>query len=737
MLSTPANFSQNDASKEKLMSDASANNPIFPPQSTSSGWQSNVPSGWKFSLTTGAITSLVVFLINLIVTIYSLTIPQSGGHGNGRRILFEGSCSKSRTLNTWLHVLINIFSSVLLAASNYSMQCLSAPTRADVDRAHARGEWLDIGIPSVRNLFKIPPRRTVLWWLLIFSSVPLHLFYNSVVFSSLSIHNYPIYSVEDGSNGTSIFDRSFDSINDTTIFEQLNLKWPEKNLEDGLTEEIEGMWNDVKSGQFRNLTALQCIDEFATAFQTSWNQLLLVTEPKPDSNATGIPFRSSWASYSLNGVGGCPPDVYEWICPQKPCSTTCRSLLSQVRKNVDTWSPINPDNRVKYCLSKPADQLCRLHFSTTLIGFVIAANAFKAIILAYTAFYPPEEPLLVLGDAIESFLTSPDVSSARSCLVSAKDIKDKPKGAWTGPRKWSFSKKRWSTAVSGRRWASSFILYSIAFTVSVVLFGWGITALMGPHDFASWWNLGFGKVSETALIVGLDTSSAATTLDTQTIRSVLLSNFPQLCFSVLYFQYNGLFTGMLAAKEWGDFGLKRRALRVSANPRGEQRSRYFLQLPYRWSIPLLLMSILIHWMLSQSIFVVSVEAFQDKYYYGDRDSNGNYFDYFNDYSASITCGYSPVAIFSVILTSLVMFGAVIITGFLRLPTGIPVVGSCSLAIAAACHQTDGSPQPEAPLIPLRWGVMKRHDERQGEYGVGHCGFSGEYVEAPEVGVRYA
>ena len=28
----------------------------------------------------------------------------------------------------------------------------SFPTRKEIDRAHAKGDWLDIGIPSVRNI---------------------------------------------------------------------------------------------------------------------------------------------------------------------------------------------------------------------------------------------------------------------------------------------------------------------------------------------------------------------------------------------------------------------------------------------------------------------------------------------------------------------------------------------------------------------------------------------------------
>jgi hypothetical protein len=66
-------------------------------------------------------------------------------------------------------------STVLLSGSNYCMQCLSAPSREEVNAAHAKGKWLDIGIPSVHNLKSISMKKVGLWWCLGLSSVPLHL----------------------------------------------------------------------------------------------------------------------------------------------------------------------------------------------------------------------------------------------------------------------------------------------------------------------------------------------------------------------------------------------------------------------------------------------------------------------------------------------------------------------------------------------------------------------------------
>lgn len=127
-------------------------------------------TGWRFGATNCAVAASAVFLINLIITIVCSTF---GGDRKGT--LYSGNCEKVRRINYGLHVLINVLSTVLLSSSNYCMQCLSAPTRKDVDVAHARGKWLDIGVLSIRNLRCISRKRVILWALLGLSSLPLHL----------------------------------------------------------------------------------------------------------------------------------------------------------------------------------------------------------------------------------------------------------------------------------------------------------------------------------------------------------------------------------------------------------------------------------------------------------------------------------------------------------------------------------------------------------------------------------
>ena len=120
---------------------------------------------------TASLISLSVFLTNLI---FAVIMSIQHKHSDAVIILHEGDCGQIKRINTFFHVGINILSSLLLGASNLCMQLLAAPTRAEVDRAHLKGKWLDIGVPSWRNLSHISNKRKVVWWCLGISSVPLH-----------------------------------------------------------------------------------------------------------------------------------------------------------------------------------------------------------------------------------------------------------------------------------------------------------------------------------------------------------------------------------------------------------------------------------------------------------------------------------------------------------------------------------------------------------------------------------
>lgn len=130
----------------------------------------------KTTLIGGCSVVALTFLINMSALVYMSrhSVHEAGAKPLNPR-LYLGSCSKSSRINTCLHIGINVLSTLLLASSNMYMQLLLAPTRAQVDQAHQRQQWLDVGVLNLKNLRIVRWRSRLLWFILAFSSLPLHL----------------------------------------------------------------------------------------------------------------------------------------------------------------------------------------------------------------------------------------------------------------------------------------------------------------------------------------------------------------------------------------------------------------------------------------------------------------------------------------------------------------------------------------------------------------------------------
>jgi hypothetical protein len=124
--------------------------------------------------------------------------------------------------------------------------------------------------------------------------------------------------------------------------------------------------------------------------------------------------------------------------------------------------------------------------------------------------------------------------------------------------------------------------------------------------------------------------------------------------------------------------------------------------------------------MSQSLFLALINVYDDS---GNPGASG---------SVS-TVGYSCIAIFFALIVGTVAVLGGIANGFRRYDDGIPLVGSCSAAISAACHRS--SMDSMAHLKPVMWGVTEKGGHAMEE--VGHCCFSSFEVERPVKGNLYA
>lgn len=226
---------------------------------------------------------------------------------------------------------------------------------------------------------------------------------------------------------------------------------------------------------------------------------------------------------------------------------------------------------------------------------------------------------------------------------------------------------------------------------------------LADTSFKGLWNLGYGTVTSQSLL-----SSRVLNGNGGIFATVLLANLPQLLLSFLYLTYNGLFTSLLLGQEWNGYAHRRECLRVSWPTEG-QRSTYWLQLPYTYGIPLVITSGVLHWLVSQSIFLARVTVLNSQ---GVEDEQ----------SSMSTCGYSNIAIITVILVGGIALMVGNANGFRKYSATMPLVGSNSAAISAACHPPKDD--IKASVSPLRWGAVETEEE------VGHCSFTSLDVTPP-------
>ncbi|KAF9060836.1 hypothetical protein BDP27DRAFT_1272762 [Rhodocollybia butyracea] len=604
------------------------------------------------------------------------------------------------------------------------MQSISAPTRTEVDRAHEKGFWLDIGLQSMHNLGHTGSWKRLLWTLLSVSSIPLHLFYNSSFFSTTGVNDYSYYLAQGpemqelpqniGTFNWECANETLSSACSSVDASELS-KW-NNLMPSNCVKTYACSGPDIEPSNWEFLNPSDCLQAYAVDFLSDRRDIVVVIGDYVSNNTFLNLANSSSGKMSSEVAPGATP--FDWICDVTFGSQL--DLNSNTYPNSVLLLPTDyPDclQTVQYCLSETTTPRCQLQFNLPLLAIVIAFNIVKVTCMAMVATRMRDNPLVTLGDAIASFTNNPEPLTQEMCLASQSYLEGLDKNEDTTSLLIGYQpqKIRWMTTANRRHWIMIGSLFVLALTIILGLLGFAIHQLSDIYDlsgFSSLWQLGIGKASSDNIIVGWGVPTQGYGA---IVASVLLANLPQLIFSMIYLVFNSLCTKLFLALEWSSYAHSRKPLRVS-DPHGDQRSTYFLNIPFRFGVPLMVYSALLHWLLSQSIFVVAV-TFWD----------GDVVDTFNSITS---CGYSPVAmILTTIVGASLILSSLAVGYFKHLQCDMPLAGSCSKAIAAACHPpADGSD----PLKPMKWGVVARLPDS----AIEHISFSSGEVSAPVPGCYY-
>ncbi|KAI0454720.1 hypothetical protein F5B21DRAFT_473937 [Xylaria acuta] len=725
------------------------------------GWKKRIAAtGWRQS---AKVNCAVLLIFSVVLTVLAIAVLVRGSLNPVFFYAAECDSGKVAAYNLALHLLINIASTLVLASSNFFMQVLNAPTRQEVNNAHFKSSWLGIGVPSVRNAFRVSPFKTWCWISLLLSSVPIHLLFNSAVFevdkresdfhltiateqflrggdfyppgSSLAIpglvsvddsafpnNNFDSWGRNDGYgypvNRTDYKNYLSPVVSNISTTTKKAAAWERLEIAECKTEYVAcrgikkrgnvvlvvdnpggWVWNGIWQ---LNETEAEFWDQYIPSakpnhlfFDAQCAMVAITTSTRHaiacenncisalgnHDDQAGVLSSTDWnypffSRSALEVVNGSEPYVSDYQSNlTEPDSNWIRSpyhlMTSGLQKDSFNIS-------ISYCLAEPLENICQIGLSPTLllgVALCVIAKTITAVVATIVLNCAEHKPLVTLGDAVASFIEHPDPVTAGLCIVDQKQIRTvmRRKHAYLlpGPRQWTGRQQMWAAAIPISVWLISYALFAIGITTCAVLLYEGLFVTV--FSFESFLATDNNPVIPVSLSL---------------IEGVLLANSPQLLLSFCYLAYNNLFTRLQMAKEWARFGEEYNSLRVT-EPRGQQYSTYRLQLPYKYSLPLIVASGFLHWLVSNTIYVfVSTGG-----YFGTAGFNQPYGDSGDPSlptNTAVAVQYSLASLVVLIVVSSVLVTIPLILAFKRLPSKITQPGSNSLAISAACHSSTTS-----------------------------------------------
>ncbi|KAK2616558.1 hypothetical protein QQS21_000601 [Conoideocrella luteorostrata] len=727
----------------------------------------------------------VCVFASVLIALLAWSASVSGGLSSNS-IIFQGRCRKSQLVNLWLHLLLNVCSTGILASSNFFMQILNAPTRVDVDRAHSKYEVLSIGVSSMRNFLYIDGHKPFLWLLFLLSSFPLHVFFNGAIFSTKYLGgSWHLTVASEGflagapyvgpgavlwaagaadmnsSYGGTVSLGEYQDSKSTTArairyAAENGKRWKRLEVSDCLSQYLYCSprvdLGDVILVVASNSSADYLMDSKDNSL--GWNSSRVMANLTEDQEYRwkqyGVDVRSAnslWfaANCSTSGIknenschqsclgafgGNNASAVYSAKSAASIPSNYTFNFFSVVNRtsqpNISNiyghlyWPDVYPEDTatldLQYCLAEPVLDVCKVGVSNTILCIVVICICVKALGCIIVLFLLPKsrrDPLVVSGDAIASFIRNPDKTTIGRCTLDKHKVKTEITVKYVtvaGPTQWVSKPRRWLTAIRTKIWARNYAIFILVTCVacSSFIIVQVASPMRGLHNLTDHLSNGMSALGNTP---------------DSLLSSVFSVSVPQILLSFTYMVYNSTFTHLSVEREWNSYSLGYRPLRVT-DPKGQQRSTYRLQLPYRYSIPLISVSILLHWVCSNAYYIIALEG---GYYILDIDTH---------YSSGIPkppsdkTGFSPEGFIIIGYSTFMvlwLFVAVVVLpfvplglGYRTMPGRMPPGGSNSFVISAACHVPNPTPTSDGNIAVIR----SRSNSQQGDSTAGTLSANG-------------
>ena len=274
------------------------------------------------------------------------------------------------------------------------------------------------------------------------------------------------------------------------------------NLTEGILHKMEeryiGSWwfNSVFKGynantdRYEDLTPSECIKLYNTAYMFNHRNVFVIT--KQSSNT-----KHNNTLLDMIYIGGLSASPRSWLCSYHlagdietyleggfPCNP--RELTTNVTSGLPWWVKLTTGEVVEIsgCKSERTAEKCKVQFSLEIMIVVVCCNFVKAFCMVTAVVRSREPTLVTLGDAIDSFLRSPDQSTIGMCFADRRFIDREWRRGWrTQPRQWKKNGvQRWWTSVSKTRW----IICNLSVLIIVIVAG--VSLRLGIDQERQYWN---------------------------------------------------------------------------------------------------------------------------------------------------------------------------------------------------------------------------------------------------------
>jgi hypothetical protein len=297
-----------------------------------------------------------------------------------------------------------------------------------------------------------------------------------------------------------------------------------------------------------------------------------------------------------------------------------------------------------------------------------------------------------------------DLAVPGECLVDKGEHKKREDRAWNGegsiPIRAQNRRRRWIRYLGFLDWTvwvfwvgsvvAVWILMDMSLDTVRSEFrnddGSEITSIFGLFSIA-----GFGKISLAFL---LSSSQGNTSFHAEEPIGlpiqIAIANAPQLWLSLGYLLWDNQITRIWGEHEWRSYAGRRKVPRVSygADSPGVRNTRW-LQLPYWLSATLMSISTLMHWVVSQTLFVVEVE----------NRSGISTSDTPSQPQLTFAICYSPTAIFTIAVIAMILIIALTVYYLIPFRSWMPVMGGSARVVFASCTALP----KHLPADGIMWG----------------------------------